>query len=214
MYETANPQNKSIRNIVIVVIVVIVLVTGGWYLLKYKPEQQAIEKARLEQQAKEEAEQKRKALAAQKQAKYTQLIKEADAAFVQEQWERAQSLYSQASGLFPDQAYPLDQLTLVNAKLDQLAALAAKRAAGIIEMVSSPTGRYYIIVSSSIDEDLAKDYAEKLANDGNNVKIIVIDAVKQLYYCVAVADYSTRKEAEDARPSFSSYQKGIVIQKY
>lgn len=209
-------SNRNSKAAVVIVILVFVLagLAGAWYWFMYKPEQEAKEKARLEQIANEEAEKKAAELAAQNKVKYDKLIENADVEFEQGNWGKAQSLYTEASSLFPGQQYPQDQLALVNAKLDEMVVLAAKRAAGIVETVSSPTGRFYIIVSSSIDDDLAMDYASKLAKEGNNVKIIEHDANKLFYYRVSVGDYDTREQAETASASFSNYSSELWVLNY
>jgi Na+-transporting NADH:ubiquinone oxidoreductase subunit NqrC len=197
MGEDSNRRNKTVVVIVIIVLVLAVL-TGVWYWSMYKPEQEAKEKARIEQIAKVEAEKKRKELAAQKKVKYDKLIENAAAEFEQGNWETAHSLYTEASTLSPDQQYPKDQLVIVNAKLDEIAALEANIAAGIVETVSSATGRVYVIVSSSVDGDLAMDYAIKLAKEGNYVKIIKPVLNNKVYHRVSVGDYGTWKEAKTA----------------
>lgn len=212
-----NEQSNSGGRILLIIIVTIVVLGGAlaaWYWLSYKPEQDAKEQARLEQIAQEQAEQKRKEDAAKKKAEYDRLIKDADVAFDQEEWESARSMYERASALYPNQQYPKDQLVLVNAKLDEIAALEARREAGVVETVSTSTGRYYIIVSSSIDEDLATDYAKKLALEGNDVKIIEHDAGKLLYYRVAVGDYGTLQQAEAALSQYSNYGEGVWVLRY
>ncbi|MBV6647141.1 MAG: hypothetical protein KI790_16910 [Cyclobacteriaceae bacterium] len=198
-------SNGGGRVVVIILVIVVVLggLGGGWYWLQYKPAQEAKEKARLEQIAKKEAEQKRKELAAQQKAQYEKLIENADAEFNLGNWEAAYSLYSDASSLLPDQQYPQDQLTLVNAKLDEIAALAAG-VPGIVETISAATGRFYIIVSSSIDDDLAMDHADKLAQEGNAVKIIEHDTDTIVYYRISVADYDVRDQAMTASASFGT----------
>ena len=76
--------------------------------------------------------------------------------------------------------------------------MEVNKEAGIVETVSSPTGRIYLIVSSSVDGDLAMDYASKLAKEGNNVKIIEPVVNSKVYHRVSVGDYGTWKEAEAA----------------
>lgn len=213
MNEHSNKSGKT-TGIIVIVVVVIVGVVGAWYFGSYKPEQEAKEKARLEQIAKAEAEKKRQEQAAQRKARYDQLIVDADAAFEMEDWVTAQSQYSEASSLFPNEQYPKDQLVLVNEKLDEIAALEARKAAGVVETVSSRSGRFYIIVSSSIDEDLASDYAKKLAKDGNNVKIIEHDSPDHLYYRVAVGDYDNLQQATASLPSFSSFGEGVWVLRF
>ncbi len=213
MNQQSNSSGKIVR-ILIIVVVALVAIIGIWYFGFYKPEQEALEKARLEQLAKAKAEQERKEKAAQDKARYDQLIADADAAFNQEDWQSAQSLYSDASRILPNEQYPKDQLAIVNGKLDEIAALEAKKAAGIVETVTSSTGRYYIIVSSSIDVDLATDYAKKLAKEGSDAQIIEHDNGKNLFYRVSLGNYSSLVEAQSALPSFSEYGSGVWILRY
>jgi cell division protein FtsI/penicillin-binding protein 2 len=213
MNEDSNRSSKTVLVIVIIVVVLAVL-TGIWYLSIYKPEQEAKEKARIEQIAKEAAEKKRKELAAQNKVTYDTLIKKADAEFELENWETVYSLYTEASALFSDQQYPKDQLVIVNAKLDEIAALEANIAAGIVETVSSSTGRFYVIVSSSVDGDLAMDYASKLAAEGNNVKIIKPYPNSRVYHRVSIADYDNNEQAVTASASFNTYGDGVWVLKY
>ena len=204
--------NRSSRTVGIIVILVLVLagIVCAWYFIMYKPEQEAKEKARLEQIAKEEAEQKAKELAAQNKIKYDQLIIDADAEFGKENWEAARSLYTEASSLFPNEPYPINQLTIVNTKLEE----KARRAAGFVETIPSPTGRFYVIISSSIDDDLAMDYAKKLAKEGTGVKIIEHNYNELPFYGVSISDYDTWEHAEAALTSFSQYSNEAWVLKY
>lgn len=58
----------------------------------------------------------------------------------------------------------------------EAARLAAEEAAkpkiGAIEAISARTGRFYCVVASAIDGDLAMDYAKKLSKKGINVTLI------------------------------------------
>ena len=105
-------------------------------------------------------------------------------------------------------------MSVVNAKLAEKAALEAKKTAGVVEKVSSPTGRFYILVSSSIDDDLAMDYAKKLTKEGNNVKIIEHNATKLFFFGVSLGDYETREQAESALASFSNFGDSVWVLKY
>ena len=200
--------------IIVIAIVVVAAATGIWYFGFYAPAKEAEEQARLEQIARAEAEKKRQEKAAQDKARYDQLIADADAAFNSEDWESAGSLYTDASRILSNEQYPKDQLVLVNTTLDEIAALEARRQAGEIETISEPTGRYYIIVSSSIDDDLALDYAKKLAYDGANTRIIEHTAGDIPYYRVTVSDYASLEEAQNAMPSFSSFENGVWVLRY
>jgi cytoskeletal protein RodZ len=213
MSENSSSSGKTAA-VVIGMVVVIVAALGAFYWFVYKPQQEAEEQARLEQIKQEEAERKRQEELAEKKSQYEDLIKQADAEFDQENWQAAQSLYSQASSLLPDQQYAKDRLATVNSKLQEIADKEARRQAGIIEQISTPTGRHHIIVSSSIDDDLAMDYAKKLAQEGYNVKIIEHNAEKNLYYRVSVGDFETREEAESQIPSFSSLEGELWVLRY
>jgi|GEM_PF-1365573 hypothetical protein len=48
----------------------------------------------------------------------------------------------------------------------------AEPTVGVVNTLNSRTGRSYVVVGSFFDEDLAKDYAEKLSKDGTNAYII------------------------------------------
>lgn len=207
-------RSNRILLILVVIIVIVGVAIGGYYVFSYLPEQEAKEKARLEQIAKDEAEKKRQEAAAQRKARYDQLIVDADAAYDQENWQAASALYSEASSLLPNQQYATDQLTLVNTKLDEIAALEAKKAAGFVETVAVPTGRFYVIVSSSVDGDLAMDYATKLAKEGNDVKIIGPDDTNPLFSRVSVGDYDSWDEAVSAISTFNSYGTELWVLKY
>lgn len=213
MAEGSNNSGK-IAGMIAVAVLVLAGGAGAWYWFMYKPKQEAKEQARLEQIAAEEAERERQEREAQKKIKFEELIVLADTAFNQENWESARALYAEASGLYPKQQYPKGQLALVNAKLDEIAALEARKAAGIVETVSDRTGRYYVIVSSSIDDDLAMDYAKKLANEGNSIKIIEHNANDLPFYGVAVADFDTWEDAESSTTSFSHFSGEAWVLKF
>jgi cytoskeletal protein RodZ len=210
-------QKKSGGNAVLIIIIIVVILGGlgggAWYWFKYLPDQEAKEKARLEQLAREKAEKEAAEREAQKKAKYDQLISNADVEFQQESWEDAKSLYSEASDLYPDESYPLEQINLINQKLAEIAEMEANRV-GTIEMISSATGRYYVVLSSSIDDDLAMDFAKKLSKEKIDVKILETHADKLTYFAVSPADFDTREEAEAALQDFSIYGSGIWVVRY
>lgn len=212
----ANQQtNKGSRLAVIIIILVLIIAASGgsWYWFKYKPEQEAKEKAQLEQLAKEKAEKIARELEEQKQAQYDKLIENADIEFKAENWDAAKSIYSEASALYPDQSYPKDQIALIDAKLAELAAIEAAKP-GTIERISSPTGRYNVILSSSIDDDLAMDFAKKLAKKKINIKILETEDEKHTYYAVSPADFDTYQEAEAVLADYSQFGSGLWVLKY
>lgn len=199
----------TVLSIILVVVFILAALSGAWYLFQYKPGLEAQEKAQLEQAAREEAERKRVEQATQRKAKYDQLIVDADAAFGQENWESARSLYSEASSLLPGEQYPKDQISQIDTRLTK-----PVKKKGVVEKVSTRTGRFYVVVSSSIDDDLAMDYANKLAKEGNSVKVIEHDTNEHLFYRVTLGDYNSQEQAEATLGSFSSYGEGIWVLKY
>ncbi len=210
-------MSKSGNRIVLVVVIVVVLLgaaTAIWYWGIYLPEEEAKEKARLEQLAQQQAEQKRKEEAAKKKADYDQFIEAADTDFELENWASAESLYSQALALFPNQQYPQDQLAIVNGKLDEIAEREARIAAGIIETVSEPTGRFYVIISSSLDGDLAMDYASKLSKEGNSVKVVLPHAKNKFFHRVAIAEFDSWDQAANSVSSYNTFSDNVWVLKF
>ena len=49
---------------------------------------------------------------------------------------------------------------------------SAPKGIGVISEISQPLNKYYLVVASFLDNDLAFDYAEKLILSGSNVTII------------------------------------------
>lgn len=72
--------------------------------------------------------------------------------------------------------------------------VAAKPAMGMIDTISERTGRYYVIISSSVDADLATDYAKKLAAKGVSCKLLG-PVTDRKFHRLAVADFGTLNEA-------------------
>ena len=70
------------------------------------------------------------------------------------------------------------------------AQVAAIPPPGTIEALSSRTGRYYVVVASSIDGDLVMDYAKKLSKKGVTSKIIPPFG-KSKFHRLAVAEGDT-----------------------
>jgi hypothetical protein len=68
---------------------------------------------------------------------------------------------------------------------------------GSFEAINAPTGRYYIVLNSFLDEDLAKDYAQNLAMEGVDTKIIPPSEAKKGFNRVVLSnEYSTWQSAE------------------
>lgn len=65
--------------------------------------------------------------------------------------------------------------------------------AGVFE-INEPTGRYHVIVASSIDKDLVHDFGEKLAKQGMTCNILAPRGNKK-FHRLSVADYVSLNDA-------------------
>jgi hypothetical protein len=85
---------------------------------------------------------------------------------------------------------------------------------GQIDTIVSRTGRYYVIISASIDDDLAMDYAKKLSAQGVSCKILG-SADKKGYHQLSVADFDNRQDAlAKADELKGTYGDNIWVWKY
>lgn len=64
-----------------------------------------------------------------------------------------------------------------------------------ITTISQPTGRSYIVIASFVDEDMARDFGNKMLNKGVGVKIIQPTGRSPLLHRVVVADYAAFRGA-------------------
>jgi hypothetical protein len=95
---------------------------------------------------------------------------------------------------------------------DSLANL--KPAAGVIDTLTERTGRYYVVVASSIDGDLILDYAKKLSPKGVTPRIIPPHG-KVKFYRLAVADGDTYASTQaTANQMKGEYGEGAWVVKY
>ena len=67
------------------------------------------------------------------------------------------------------------------------------RQAGVFE-INEPTGRYHVIVASSVDKDLVRDYANKLAKQGMTCNILA-PIGKKIFHRLSVADFVSLNDA-------------------
>lgn len=75
---------------------------------------------------------------------------------------------------------------------DSLAALPKE---GSIQMLESRTGRYYVVITSALDDDLLMDYANKLSKE--NVSTMVIPPFGSYkFYRLAIAEGASFSEAQ------------------
>jgi hypothetical protein len=68
---------------------------------------------------------------------------------------------------------------------------------GSFKAINQPTGRYYIVLNSFIDSDLAEDYAKTLADEGVDSKIIPPHEMRKGFHRVVLSnEYSTWQAAD------------------
>ena len=205
MQEESSGGSKIV-GIIVAIVVVVGMGFGAFYMFYLLPKKKEEEKAKQELIAKQQEEERKK-------QDFEKLVAQGDAQFAAEEWNEAESSYSQASALYPNEQYPKDQLAIIRTKLDELAAATEKRE-GVVETISSPMQRFHIVVSSSVDGDLAMDYATKISKEGHDVGVIQPYGDKK-YYRVILGSYDTWQDAEAAVSSFSgTYGNGTWILKY
>jgi hypothetical protein len=97
---------------------------------------------------------------------------------------------------------------------EKAAAAIATPVAGAIETLNERTGRYYVVVSSAIDDDLTMDYAKKIVNDGTSIRIIPPFGKKK-FYRLTIGDFDTFANAQiKADEVKSKYGDGVWVIKY
>lgn len=77
-----------------------------------------------------------------------------------------------ADALKKKQAEEAERLRLEREKFVADSLANAKPTVGEIVSLTERTGKYYVVVSSAIDDDLIMDYAQKLSKNGVSTKII------------------------------------------
>lgn len=89
----------------------------------------------------------------------------------------------------------------------------AKPIIGNITFITEPENSYFVILSSSIDVDLAKDYAKKLVKEGN--VMILYPPKDGLYHRVSIAKADTMEEANKIKNELKTkYGNDIWVMKY
>ncbi len=85
---------------------------------------------------------------------------------------------------------------------------------GTVTTISERTNRYYVVIASFVDDDLAADYGSKLAPDGVSTTIIPPFGGKQ-FYRLAIADHGSFAEAQtNADELKGTYGEGLWVLKY
>ena len=104
--------------------------------------------------------------------------------------------------------------TAVSTPVEVEPAPAPEPTTGQIDTIVSRTGRYYVIISASIDDDLAMDYAKKLAAEGINCTILG-SAEKKGYHQLSVANFDNLQDAlAKADELKGTYGDKIWVMKY
>ena len=92
--------------------------------------------------------------------------------------------------------------------------VVSRKKTGTITNVRAPSNSYYVIVGSFIDDDLALDFANKLAEKGINTTLI-IPPQGQYFYRVAVEQKNTLHDAHTKATTLpSEYGHDVWIMKY
>ena len=89
----------------------------------------------------------------------------------------------------------------------------AKPVIGTIETLSARTKRYYVVVTSDIDDDLLMDYAKKLSSKGISTKIIPPFGAKN-FFRLAIADHETFALAQTNADAVKGDYVGVWVIKY
>lgn len=82
-------------------------------------------------------------------------------------------------------------------KADSLANLSK---AGVFEVLTERTGRYYVVIASAVDDDLLVDHAKKLGEKGISTKLIP-PFRKYKFYRLTIADADTFAAAQQIADS-------------
>jgi hypothetical protein len=97
-------------------------------------------------------------------------------------------------------------------KADSLANLSPKE--GSIETLNDRTGRYYVVIASSIDGDLVMDYAKKLSPKGVACRIIPPHG-RVKFYRLAIAEGDTYESTQETANGLKGeYGEEVWVAKY
>ncbi|MDH5382415.1 MAG: SPOR domain-containing protein, partial [Cyclobacteriaceae bacterium] len=90
---------------------------------------------------------------------------------------------------------------------------AKKPKIGSIDKIMARTGRYFVVVASDIDEDLAMDFAKSLSKNGVSSKILVAPE-RGKFHRVTIADFDTASDAQEHANSIKGTYESAWIVKY
>ena len=90
----------------------------------------------------------------------------------------------------------------------------AKPVIGTTEMLTAPTGRFYVIVASSVDDDLLADETQRMSAKGVSTKIIPPFG-KWKYFRLTISDHDTFALAQsNADEAKAQYPGGTWVLRY
>jgi len=90
----------------------------------------------------------------------------------------------------------------------------AKPPVGTVETLNARTGRYYVVIASSIDGDLIMDYAKRLTDKGQNAKIIAPYGKVRFHRLTVAEGESFAAAQQTAEQLKGEYSDGIWVIKY
>lgn len=97
---------------------------------------------------------------------------------------------------------------------EEVAESEATSERGAITTISEPTGRYYVVIGSFIDVDLATDLGKELAAKGVGTKLISPFSKKRLFR-LCVADFGTFADATAGANNLKAeYGENLWVLKY
>lgn len=97
---------------------------------------------------------------------------------------------------------------------EKAAAANVMPAQGTIETLSGRTGRYYVVVTSDIDDDLIMDYAKKLSANGTSTQVIPPYG-KSKFSRLTLGNFDTFAEAQTSADGLkATYGAGVWVIKY
>jgi len=97
---------------------------------------------------------------------------------------------------------------------DSIANANAKPVEASIEVLTERTRRYYVVVSTAIDDDLLMDYAKKLSKNGVGTKVIPPFGNTK-FYRLAIADHDTYAQAQaNADSEKATYGNEVWVVRY
>lgn len=160
-----------------------------------------------------------------KQERYDETIAEADVDFGQENWDAARALYETAGDILPDEAYPKDQMALIEERIAEaddaaLAALQAEREARVNALVNEgDTGFDQADFGTAInkyEEALGilperEDVSQKLGEAETALLAQQESKALEEAYIEAIKQGDSAFEKEDWTSALASYEEALEI---